>query len=343
MIMNLKELAAELQLSQTTVSRALNGYPEVSEKTREIVLAAAQRFGYRPSPAARRLATGRAHALGVVFNAQRDALMDPLFVEYLAGVAETSAKQGFDILISPSTPRDEIVTFGRLARDGTVDVVIISGPKVADARIDLLKELKFPFVVHGRPPDPNGISYIDIDNFGAFQQATSFLVQLGHRRITLINGEEQFTFAQDRSRGAAVAFANAGIPASFLEEHFMPMTAENAYRCARQALESDARPTAILCGSALVALGVLRAAAELGLDVPRDLSIVAHDDEMPAFPADQFHPQLTTTRSSIRAAGARVAEMALARVAGQKPGAVAEVWPVQLIVRGSTAAAPERT
>ncbi|MBS1164873.1 MAG: rafR [Proteobacteria bacterium] len=323
--MNLKELAAELRLSQTTVSRALNGYPEVSEKTREIVLAAAQRFGYRPSPAARRLATGRAHALGVVFNAERNAFMDPLFVEYLAGVAETSAKEGFDILISPSTPRDEIVSFGRLARDGTVDVIILSAPQVTDARIALLSELEFPFVVHGRPPEPAGVSYIDIDNFGAFQQATSFLIQLGHRRIMLMNGEEHFTFAQDRSRGAAVAFAAAGLPEGLLEEHFMPMTAENAYRCARQALESDARPTAILCGSILVALGVLRAAAELGLEVPRDLSIVAHDDEMPAFPADQFHPQLTTTRSSIRAAGARVAEMALARVAGQKPGAVAEV------------------
>ncbi len=340
--MNLKELAAELQLSQTTVSRALNGYPEVSEKTREIVLAAAQRFGYRASPAARRLATGRAHALGVVFNAERNLLMDPLFVEYLAGVAETSAKEGFDILISPSTPRDEIVSFGRLARDGMVDVIILSAPQVTDARIALLSELKFPFVVHGRPPDPAGISFIDIDNFGAFQQATNFLIQLGHRRITLMNGEEHFTFAQDRSRGAASAFASAGLEHGLLDEHFMQMTAENAYRCARQAFESDARPTAILCGSTMVALGVLRAAAELGLEVPRDLSIVAHDDEMPAFPADQFHPQLTTTRSSIRKAGARVAEMALARIAGQKPGAVAEVWPVHLIVRGSTAPAPER-
>lgn len=340
--MNLKELAAELQLSQTTVSRALNGYPEVSEKTREIVLAAAQRFGYRASPAARRLATGRAHALGVVFNAERNLLMDPLFVEYLAGVAETSAKEGFDILISPSKPRDEIVSFGRLARDGMVDVIILSAPQVTDARIALLAELKFPFVVHGRPPEPAGISFIDIDNFGAFQQATNFLIQLGHRRIMLMNGEEHFTFAQDRSHGAALAFASAGLQHGLLDEHFMQMTAENAYHCARHAFESDARPTAILCGSTLVALGVLRAAAELGLEVPRDLSIIAHDDEMPAFPADQFHPQLTTTRSSIRKAGARVAEMALARIAGQKPGAVAEVWPVQLIVRGSTAPAPER-
>jgi len=341
--MNLKELAAELKLSQTTVSRALNGYPEVSEKTREIVLAAAQRFGYRPSPAARRLATGRAHALGVVFNAERNILMDPLFVEYLAGVAETASHDGFDILISPSATRDELATYRRLAEDGTVDVIILTAPQLVDQRITMLSEMKFPFIVHGRPPMANGISYIDIDNFGAFQQATSFLIQLGHRRIMLINGEDHFTFVADRSRGAAAAYSSAGLPPDTLSEHFMPMTAENAYRCARQALEADAPPTAVLCGSILVALGVLRAAAELGLDVPRDLSIVAHDDEMPAFPPDQFHPQLTTTRSSIRAAGARVAEMALARVAGQKPGSVQEVWPVQLIVRGSTAAAPDRT
>ncbi|WP_237151511.1 LacI family DNA-binding transcriptional regulator [Oryzibacter oryziterrae] len=336
--MNLKQLAAELGLSQTTVSRALNGYPEVNAKTKELVLAAAQRHGYRASPAARRLATGKAHALGVVFPMESNVLLDPLYVEFLAGVAETCGQAGFDILVSPTTQAGELSTYRRLAQDGTVDAVLISSPRNVDPRMELLKDIGFPFVVHGRPPESDGVAFLDIDNRDAFLHATRFLIHLGHQRIAMLNGEDRFTFAADRLAGAAGAYAEAGIDPSLLSVDHAPMTVENGYRLARQVLARPDRPTALLCASVLVALGALRAAAELGLDVPRDLSIVAHDDDMPAFQPDHMHPPLTTTRSSIRTAGARVAEIALGRLAGEAP-LVQEVWKVDLIVRSSTAPA----
>nr|WP_181702195.1 substrate-binding domain-containing protein [Chthonobacter albigriseus] len=340
--MNLKELSAHLGLSQTTVSRALNGYPEVGEATRLRVMEAASRFGYRPSPAARRLATGTAHALGIVFPVERNVLLDPLFVEFLAGVSETAGRNNFDILISPTTSETEIATYGRLVRSGTVDAVIISSPAVDDPRIVRIGALGFPAVVHGRAGEGLDVVSLDIDNRGAFLQATRFLLQLGHRRIALVNGDERFTFAVDRRAGTLDAFAEAGNQPSLDLFSAGPMTMENGYRAARAALAGEGPPTAFLCGSILVALGVLKAVAESGLEVPGDISIIAHDDEMPAFRADQMMPPLTTTRSSIRAAGARVAEMALAQVTGEVLDQPHEVWPVELIVRASTAPPPVR-
>ncbi len=339
--MNLKELSARLGLSQTTVSRALNGYPEVSEATRQRVLAAAERHGYRPSPAARRLATGRAQALGVVFSIERNVLLDPHFVEFLAGVCEVAGRHGFDILVSPTTPAQELVTYERLARNGTVDAVILSGPGEGDQRIDRLVRSGFPAVVHGRPADDARIAYLDVDNEGAFHQAGRFLVQLGHRHVALLNGEERQRFAADRRKGLEAALCEAGLEPR--DDLFFSgqMSVENGYRFARAALSRTPLPTAFLCSSVLMALGAQRAIAEAGLRVPDDVSLIAHDDEMPSFRADHLHPPMTTTRSSIRAAGARVAEMAMARIAGEDPGSLQEVWPVDLVVRGSTGPAPE--
>lgn len=340
MSMNLKQLSAELGLSQTTVSRALNGYPEVSEVTRQRVFAAAERHGYRPSSAARRLATGRAHALGIVFPVERNVLLDPHFVEFLAGVSETAGRHGFDILVSPTTAADELQTYERLARDGTVDALIVSGPSRDDDRIALIERLAFPAVVHGSPRRPRAFPHLDVDNEGAFFRAAQFLTHLGHRAIALLNDEERLTFAADRHRGALRAMAEAGLEPRPELSFTGPMTMDNGYRFARAALAAPERPTAMLCSSILVALGALRAIEEAGLSVPADVSVIAHDDEMPAFRAELMHPPLTTTRSSIRAAGARIAELAIARINGAAPETLEEVWPVDLVVRGSTAPAP---
>lgn len=340
MTMNLKELAAELGLSQTTVSRALNGYPEVSEKTRRRVFAAAERCGYKPSAAARRLATGRAHALGIVFPADGAYALDPLFVEYFAGVAETCEAAGFDIVVCPTLVANELSVYRRLITDGTVDVAILSAPRLRDERLTLLREVGFPFVFHGRPPEPEGCHFIDIDNFGAFRDAAAYLIGLGHRRIALLNGDDRLTYAADRENGVRMAFAMAGLPLSGLMVRSMPVAVADVHHVARDILAVPEPPTALLCSSVIMANGALRAADERGLKVPRDLSVIAHDDEMPAFCVDHIQPTLTTTSSSLRAAGVRVAEIAIGLLAAPPPAPLHEVWPVPLVVRGSTAPPP---
>ena len=205
--MNLKELSRTLGLSQTTVSRALNGYPEVSEETRLRVQEAARRHDYRPNLRARSLATGRAMAIGhVIPVSTRHEIVNPIFADFIAGAGETYHKAGYEMLLSVVSDADEARAYRELKARGTVDGVIVHGPRLDDPRIPLLAELDLPFVVHGRSTGASArYSWVDVNNRRAFARATAFLLDLGHRRIGLVNGLEFMDFAVRRRRGAAAA------------------------------------------------------------------------------------------------------------------------------------------
>ncbi len=339
--MNLKQLSRMLELSQTTVSRALNGYPEVNEDTRRRVMDAAKRHGYRPNPSARRLATGKSGMIGYVLPTGSAVDIDPHFVEFLSGLGDYARSHELDLVLSPADADDQETTYRRIVANRQVDAVYISSPRPKDRRVALLNTLGLPYLVHGRS-EGLGFDYpfTDIDNDGAFHEAARLLIQLGHRRIALINGDARETFAIHRERGVRRAMAGAGLA---LDEHrhiSIPMTEENGYRAARRVLEGGEPPTAILCSSLIMALGVVRALRDLDLSIPGDLSLIAHDDVFPWLKPENFSVPLSTTRSSIRAAGARVAERLAARISGLEDGARGEVWPVDLVVRSSVAGAP---
>jgi LacI family transcriptional regulator len=332
---NLKELAEHLGLSQTTVSRALNGFPEVGESTRKRIIEAADQFQYRPNASARKLATGRAGAIGIVFSSERNMLVDPIFTDFLAGVANQCSLADNDVLVS-SAHGDEEGTYRRLAHIRSVDAVVLSSPKIDDTRIALLQRLGMPFVVHGRCLNDISYAHLDIDNEAAFFQATSLLLDLGHRHIGLINENVSYTFALHRSRGWRNALAERGIGAAPELECSARMTEENGYRLARGLFDLATPPTALLCSSIFPALGAMRAARDTGRTIGKDLSLIAHDDGLDAIRPETLTPPLTTTFSSIHAAGMRVAEIALAITNGASAGALSEIWPVDLVLRGST-------
>ena len=338
-MIKLKDLARELGLSQTTVSRALNGYPEVSERTRQRVRDAANRLNYRPNASARRLATGRAGAIGAVLPTDRNLLVDPHFVEFLAGLGERLAEDEIDILLSPAGT-DEMATYRRMASGTRADLLVLSGPMVDDPRITLMDELGFPIIVHGRPRDGLNCAWLDIDNFGAFEQATRYLLDLGHRRIGLINGDARMTFASDRAKGYAKALKDRGLspdPALTANDQ---MTDSFGYRAMQRFLEVEDRPTGVVVSSMMMALGAFRALRAAGLELGKDVSIVAHDDVFPYLNPDRMVPPMTTTRSPIRAAGTRLAELATEMLTGRAAATIHEEWPVELIIRGSTAPPP---
>lgn len=334
--MNLKQLSQMLELSQTTVSRALNGYPEVSEETRRRVTDAAKRHGYRPNPSARRLATGKAGMIGYVMPTGASVDIDPHFVEFLSGLGDYARGHELDLVLSPADAQDEETTYRRIVANKQVDALYISAPYNADKRVALAHQLGIPFIVHGRSEGLHfDYPFIDIDNEGAFHDATRLLVQLGHKRVALINGDDTQTFAIFRERGVRRALAESGLVLEPKNIRSEVMTEENGYRAARRLLERSEAPTAIVCSSLLMALGIVRAARDLNLSMPRDLSLVSHDDVFHWLKPEHFSVPLTTTRSSIRAAGARVAERLAARISGLEDGARGEIWPVDLVVRGS--------
>ena len=338
--MKLKDLADALGLSQTTVSRALNGYPEVSEATRRRVLEAAERYHYRPNPSARRLATGRAGAIGAVLPTDRNLLVDPHFVEFLAGLGERLVEDEMDIVLSPARGGDETGTYRRIVAGNRVDALILSGPLVEDERVALLNELGLPFVVHGRTASSKPYAWLDIDNESAFHQATNHLLDLGHRRIALINGSTRFTFAVNREQGFRRALAERGLTPDERLIGDGTMTDEVGYRLTERFMAEEPRPTAFLVSSMMLAFGCLRVIRSAGLVVGRDVSLIAHDDVFPFLNADRMVPPLTTMRSPIRAAGTRVADMIIDLLRGRAPETIHELWPVELVIRASTGPAP---
>jgi LacI family transcriptional regulator len=343
-LMNLRELSELLKLSQTTVSRALNGFPEVSEETRARVKAAAELHGYRPSAAARRLAIGQSGTLGVVFPRERNMLGDLIFTEFLGSCVEQASDMGYDITLAMArgTQTEEAV-YRRAVRSARVDAMILSSPLIEDPRLPLLHSLNMPFILHGRTRTAGSYATLDIDNRGAFFQATRLLCDLGHTLIALINGDPNHNYAVDRENGYRSALKAAGLtpPLSNVAGGMMLESHGEMEASRMLALAAPERPTAFLCSSIAQALGVKRAVERKGLRIGTDISLIAHDDRLTDIRAETFDPPLTATQSSIGAAGKRVVELAVAMLRDPAAPMPSEVWPVDLVVRQSTGPAPK--
>ncbi|MCY0149959.1 LacI family transcriptional regulator [Hoeflea sp. G2-23] len=342
--MNLKQLADLLGLSQTTISRALNGYPEVSEHTRRKVIEAAQRHGYKPNSNARKLATGKAGSIGYVLPVGRNVDLDPHFVEFLSGLGEHALTHEIDLSLTPAPIERESEAYRRIAASRSVDGLYLSSMRNDDQRIALVRELGIPFLAHGRAYKPaDGYAFLDIDNEGAFHDAARLLLQLGHQRLAFINGDTEFTFALHRLGGVQRAMAEHGLPAGALKHHSAAMNEDSGYRLAMalyDGTKADTRPTGLLSASMFTTLGIFRALNQLGISVPGDVSVITHDDVFPFLKPESFSVPLTTTRSSIRAAGARTCERLINIISGAEADPVQEIWPVELVVRASTGPAP---
>lgn len=340
--MKLKELSETLGLSPTTVSRALNGYPEVSERTRRRVVEAAAAHNYIPNSGARRLATGKSMAIGHVLPlSTQHEMVNPIFADFVAGAGETYAKSGYDLLLSVLSGRDEEEFYRDLTMRGTVDGLVVHGPRVADPRIAMLTDLGIPFVVHGRSSEVDvDYSWVDINNRRAFFRATNFLLDLGHRTIALVNGLADMDFARRRYLGYRSALEERGVAFDPVLVSHEEMTETYGYETARRLLTSADPPSAFLVSSIIIAIGVRRAISEAGLTMGRDVSVVIHDDDLSYFRNNGDIPIFTGVRSSVRQAGRRLAEVLIDAIGnpGQPPRHV--LMESELMVGQSTGPAP---
>lgn len=344
--MDLKRLSTLLGLSQTTVSRALNGFPEVSEKTRKRVLEAAREHDYRPSSRATALATGQARAvahvvpLGLDPGAQGTSgghrMINPHFSDFLAGAGLAYARAGYEMLLRTVDPSEERDVTADLVRRGRVDGLVIHGPMVEEPRIEATRALGVPFIVHGRSRVPAAdYAYLDVDNEESFRALAAGLLERGHRRIALINGMETMTFALARREGYVAALRAAGIepdPALVTSDD---MTEPYGHAATRTLLALPDPPTAFLYASVLTAMGGMRALADAGRKIGGDVSVAAYDDDLSFLRGGPAHPGpyagLTVARSSLSAAGERAGEMLLAMIADPDAPLPQEVWQPELV------------
>lgn len=341
--MNLKQLSEQLGLSQTTVSRALNGYPEVSEKTRERVRQAALDFNYKPNTRARSLATGRAMAIGhVIPVSTQQEMVNPIFGDFVTGAGEVYSEHGYDMMLSLVPDSDEESFYRDLKIKGNVDGIVVHSPSMDDTRIALLNELQLPYVVHGRASAIEApYSWVDVANVRAFEALTGHLTGLGHRRIALFNGIESLDFAHRRRTGFLNALTEAGLEADPELMLSWDMTESYGFDEASRMLARSEPPTAFAVSSLITALGVRRAVEQAGLTVGRDVSVATFDDDLSYLRnGTPEAPVFSGVRSSVREAGRRVGAILLSQISPPGAPPASEMIPFELVV--GTTSGPAR-
>jgi LacI family transcriptional regulator len=343
MSVTIKDLAGQLDLSVSTVSKALNDYPHVAEETRQRVLAKADELGYRPSITARGLQAQRTHLIAYSWRPAPAEQFSPILNRFIHVMGTAAVAAGYHLLAFPtSSDQDELDAYQELVRTRRVDGIIFSATSENDSRVAYLSETDFPFVAFGRAGAGWDYPWVDVDGRAGVGRAVEHLVQLGHRRIGFIAWPLAYlTCGKNRYQGYVEALDKVGL--SF--DPALVVRAEHAEPAGRRALASlldlpaAQRPTAIVAVSDLLAIGAMNEAQDRGLVVGRDLSIVGFDD---APMSKYLRPPLTTIRQPIDEVGELVVQQLLAVVADTPLDENERhiLLKPELIVRASTGPAP---
>ncbi|HSC49261.1 MAG TPA: LacI family DNA-binding transcriptional regulator [Gaiellaceae bacterium] len=335
----IQQLAAKSGVSVATVSRALNGSPEVSESTRKRILALAQQLDYTPSAAARTLVSRRSHVVGVILDTGpgHPDLLHPFFQEVLVGLKHGAGARGYDLLLfasdEPGNGFGGTHSYLRRAGHHGVDGAVVLGFDGRDPQIARLAASNLPCIVVDADLGGPRTGFVMSENEDGARLAVRHLHGLGHERIATITGTLGTAPGDDRLEGYRSELAALGL--ALRDEYVVEgdFYDESGYRGTRRLLELDEPPTAIFAASDLMAAGALRAANELGVGVPADVAVVGFDD---IGLASLIQPQLTTVRQDMHALG-EAAAVGLARMIEDPEAAPArELVPTRLVVRASS-------
>jgi len=335
--MSIARLASHLGLSEGTVSRALNNYPDIAQKTRQRVRKAANELGYSPSSTARRLARGVVETVGFVLPGRRDHLSDPFLSEILDGLAAELAIHDWDLLLAAVPDgHDEIEVMDRLIRSGKIGAFAVTRVRRSDPRVNFLRGAGVPFVVHGRTEKNDDYAWLDIDNEKAFVDAVNFLVGLGHTNIALLGGDLKMNFAWARRQGFVKAISAAGLELSENKIIDDVTDGEAALGAMARLLALPDRPTAVVCVTDAVAIGAINAIQRAGLKAGHDVSVVGYDG---LAMGKATEPALTTMSQASYEAGREVARMLLSQSESGKNSQTTPIpqilWEAKLTLRAS--------
>ncbi|MBE2317619.1 LacI family DNA-binding transcriptional regulator [Solirubrobacter sp. CPCC 204708] len=336
----IRELARRSGVSVGTVSRALNGYADVRPETRERIMRLASELDYTPAAAARSLVTQRSHVIGVFMETGEGHpdLQHPFFHEVLGGLKQRVGREGFDLLLFASErpgggygPHDYL----KRARHHNVDGCALIGLDPDDDEVRRLVRGEIPCVAIDMQLEGPRTEVVMSDNEAGAAAAVRHLHELGHRRIATVTGMIDSRPGVDRLRGYRAAIQALGL--AYRDEYvrYGDFYAESAREQTAQLLALDEPPTAIFAAADMMAIGAIRAAAEAGVRVPEQLSIVGFDDIQLA---PHVNPPLTTLRQDKLGLGAAAGDALVARIAGDPDRPSLRTLPVELVVRGSTAA-----
>jgi DNA-binding LacI/PurR family transcriptional regulator len=332
----IRDLAARLGISIGTVSRALNGRPDVNAATRQRVIDAARALGYVAQQSGRSLRKGATHSVGLLWEIPRgrEAYGEPFFLSLFGGTQEVLAQHDYDLVIMLDQPKDDpLGRLRRIVRRRQVDALILPWTRAVDPRLDFLAENSVPFVALGRSLSGGAHPWIDLDFEAASLFATERFLAAGHRRIAL--GVPIDSLMQKRFfvAGYARALQAAGLPFDEALVAEGAVTPSGGYEVAAAVLAQDPQPSAIVAIDSGMAIGIYRRLTELGLRCGPDVAVLGgvHDTPVSEF----LVPGLTCFSLDTAALGRRLAEVLLATLDRRSGTPRGELWPLTLIDRQS--------
>ncbi|WP_094550443.1 LacI family DNA-binding transcriptional regulator [Petroclostridium xylanilyticum] len=339
MNVTIKDVAKLAQVSISTVSRVINGAPNITPEIRQKVEKAIAQLRYKPNIIAQSLGSGRLKNIAVVLaRSSQLAFVNPYFTIMFQGLGSVIENSDYEVLLTlAEDEKTEVDKCMSLIDAGSIQGVILLGSRVYDKLINKLIEIKFPFVLIGRVlkdaiPEGAQINHVDTDSINDSMAAVSYLISQGHRRIGCVHAPLKYVVSQDRYSGYCIALRHAEIPVDDSIIVDGGYSWQDAEKAARIILQQKNPPTAIFATDDLKAIGVMKAAYSLGLKVPEDLSIMGHNDY--DF-AQMVEPPLSTVRVPIYELGKVAAEIMLEQIKnpGHPPKQV--ILPTQLVIRNS--------
>ncbi|MBZ0089842.1 MAG: LacI family DNA-binding transcriptional regulator [Thermoanaerobaculia bacterium] len=328
----ISDIARLAGVSNRTVSRVINRSSKVGEATRERIQRVIDDLGYRPNAQARGLAGGRSYLLGLIYDNP-----DALFIdEAQRGVLNVCRELGYELVIHPCGETDGLCSevVGSVKRS-KLDGVIVLPPLSEDHQLaGALAKENVPYVRLAAVALDTADRVVVSNERSAVASMAEYLVNLGHRRIGYITGPQGRRSTRERLEGFCDALATLGSP---IGEEMIARGAysfESGIECARALLSMPEPPTAIFASNDDMAAGVIQTATEMGLGVPRDLSVAGFDDSVLA---TRIRPALTTIRRPVRAMARLAANKLIAAIEGQQTEARLGVFlDPELVIRDST-------
>jgi LacI family transcriptional regulator len=331
----IRDVARLAGVSVATVSRVVNDRPDVSPETREAVMHHVKALSFSTNRSARALSRGKTGLIGFTIP----FVLGDYYSFILSGAAEALHEQEMRAVLCPTRHEHdrEAALVERLLR-GTTDGAILLLPSESAEELRELGTLGFPFVViDPAMPLDERIPSVSATHWAGARAATDHLLALGHRRIGMIGGRPGWVATEERINGYQAALAGAGVLPSrelLVSSNF---EIEGGYRAARQLLALSEPPTAILASNDNMAIGALRAAIDVGISVPEQLSVVGFDDSELS---RVVTPALTTVWQPLEEMGRMAVSLLTRLIDGQRVETLRVELATRLVVRNSTAAPP---
>lgn len=330
----IKDVAKLAGVSPSTVSRVIADNRRISPATKERVKKLMTELDYHPNMIARSLIKRTSHTLGLILSRSTDsAFSNPFFSEIIRGISAVTQSYHYSLMLATAEDyAKEAKQCLRMVTEKRVDGILLLASRVNDELIPELIKNNYPFVVVGRAPEINKCYSVNNDNIRAAYSAVRHLFNLGHQRIALLNGPEEYIFCQDRYEGYRFAFREFGIENDPLLVKKGCFSQDDGYRLTLELLNLSLPPTAIFAVDDLMALGAYKAIKEKKLRIPDDIAVVGFNDDPLA---SVIEPNLTTVRIPIYEMGVAASTMIIDLLQNQEVFPAQKILSSELIIRDS--------